>query len=266
MARAVARSSLSGVEQKLLEVTQMGEANMNRVRQGNWSRNLEMASIIDVRTRPSRACEVAVVEESATPFGAAGSKMDRVPKWKRSIRFWKALWLGALLSFVCGFAFADGGSGAPKADSVAKEAGTCPSKDFNVFFDVFSKRADLQRKYTRVPLEYGKLNVDLIGTPKEAQAFKREIVKSFEKIPAYNAKDGGVFPSELEMKEDELKVEVITSANSKTGKVAHPELIVTGPNNATAVLFVPDTGFRIYYRFKMTLGCWFLFGISDRST
>ena len=33
----------------------------------------------------------------------------------------------------------------------------------------------------------------------------------------------------------------------------------------TAVIYVPDTGFQIYFRFRKIGRCWFLFRIDDKS-
>jgi hypothetical protein len=193
-------------------------------------------------------------------FGNARSNMDRIRKYKRRTRPWKWLWLGALLSFACSFAFAetpDGRLAIAQISSAAKESSACPSTDFTAFFNMFSERADLQRRYTRLPLEFGVLDTDLL--------FKKRKIRKFVEIPQYRPRNGAIISTLAERQAEELEIRLTTSKSARPPKGYDPEDTVTNSNNATATVFDPETGFRVHYRFRMIGGCWFLIGISDRS-
>jgi hypothetical protein len=188
--------------------------------------------------------------------------MDRIGKCKRSTRPWKRLWLGALLSFACGLALAeipDGRSAIAQTSSTAKESSTCPSTDFTAFFNMFSERADLQRRYTRLPFEYGVLDQDLL-------VFKKRKIRKFEEIPQYMPKNGAIISPLAELQAEEFDIRLTTSKNPRPPKGYDPESTVTNSSNATATVFAPaGSGFQVHYRFRKIGGCWFLIGISDRS-
>src|SRR5262245_5597864 len=79
----------------------------------------------------------------------------------------RSVCLALLLSSIVGSAVAQTtSSGSSKVEAKAPPPLdiSCPSQDFRVFFRAFSERPDLQRKYTRLPLAYGVLDQDLIGT------------------------------------------------------------------------------------------------------
>ncbi|MEH2513949.1 hypothetical protein V1291_005303 [Nitrobacteraceae bacterium AZCC 1564] len=149
---------------------------------------------------------------------------------------------------------------ARSSPAVAQAGATCPSREFSAFFKAFSTRSDVQRSFTRFPLEYGKFNVDAIDTDEE---FKTRLIERFEGVPLLN--EGVIFPSKEERKKNRLHVKTITRGNSKHGPDADPESVINDSESATVTLFVPDTGFRIHYRFRRDSRCWFLYGISDRS-
>src|ERR1044072_340037 len=180
------------------------------------------------------------------------------------------LWLGMLLSFACGSALAESRiepAAKPHVSGKAKESIACPSQDFTAFFRVFSMRADVQRKYTRLPLEYGVVDMD---AETDDGSFKTRAIAKFEDIPQYRPVNGAIFPTAAEMEEDsgegKLEVRIATKKNSASGKNAPPETIITRSDRATASLYLGETNFQVHYRFKKDAGCWFLFGISDRST
>jgi hypothetical protein len=149
------------------------------------------------------------------------------------------------------------------ASVISQANASCPSREFSAFFKVFSTRSDVQRKFTRFPLDYLRLDAELIGTDKEDQAFKTRLIERFEDIPLFNK--GVIFPDEKERKKNELRVEVTTRKNSHSSPDADPERVINDSESATATIFVPDTGFRIHFRFRRDSRCWFLYGISDRS-
>lgn len=149
--------------------------------------------------------------------------------------------------------------------NTAKESSGCPSTEFTAFFRAFSARADLHRKYTHLPLEYGVVDMD--GTAEEPGAvYRTKMIGKFEELPQYRPKSGAIFPSASELKAGRLRVAITTSKGPRPAKDHDPEDVVTDSDNATATLFLPETGFRVHYRFRRAAGCWFLFGISDRST
>jgi hypothetical protein len=126
---------------------------------------------------------------------------------------------------------------------------------------------ELQRRYTSLPLEFGLLDQELIGTDREEEAYKTRAIRKFEEIPSYRPETGAILPTEAELKQDGLQFAITTRANSSPRKDADPERRIVDPNLATATLRIAaGAGFRIHYRFRLTSGCWFLFGISDRST
>ena len=160
---------------------------------------------------------------------------------------------------------AEGGSAIPQSSNTAKESSACPSTEFTAFFRIFSQRADLQQRYTSFPLEYGVLDTNPVTNP-NGDYFKTRKVSKFNEIPQYRPKSGSIFPSKSEIRTGRLKVKLITSKGPKPGEDDDPEELVTDPDNATATVFLPETAFRVHYRFRRTAGCWFLFVISDRST
>jgi hypothetical protein len=163
------------------------------------------------------------------------------------------------------------------ADTVARPAtpnvraatgpSSCPSTDFAAFLHAFSQFPALQRRYTHFPLKFGLLDPDLVATDKEDHAFKTSMIGTFEKIPNYYPDSGTVFPTPTQMKEDGLETTIFTTKNSKTvkDKNAFPEEIINDPASVTVLVNLPDTGLVVFYRFRKTQGCWFLFAISDRS-
>jgi len=126
----------------------------------------------------------------------------------------------------------------------------------------FSSRADVQRQFTKLPLEYGQLDAGSISIEAE---YRRRTIQEFEKIPSFDIQSGGtIIPNERHrMKAHERLV-----VQTKKGEPEAPEY--PGERKArddmVAMLFIEDTGFHIYYRFQWTDGCWFLRAIHDKST
>jgi hypothetical protein len=130
----------------------------------------------------------------------------------------------------------------------------CPSQDFAEFVDAFAESADLQKQRTRIPLVYGRLNAELLGTERENEAFTRRRIKSFEKIPLLDPDDGGrIFFSKVKRTKNRLEMRIGATSDE-------PE------RATTATVFLPDTGFGLIYRFIKTDDCFTLIGIDDRST
>lgn len=146
---------------------------------------------------------------------------------------------------------------------VASDNHKCPSADFEGFLQAFSDSPVFQKRYTRLPLRFGAHDPDRIG---EENSFKTSVVKAFEKMPNYDPESGTIYPTSLRMKEGGFKTRITTIQNSRTGKNVFPEETITDPRDATVLVQLPDTGVIVFYRFRKTQGCWFLYAISDRST
>lgn len=173
----------------------------------------------------------------------------------------KWLWLAVLLSWACHPALAETGPAAKAGVGPSKESAACPSQDFTTFFRAFSVRAELQRKYTRLPFEYGVIDMDA-----DEIEFKTRMISKFEDIPQYRPENGAIFPTAAEIEADKLEIRITTKKNSVSGRNVPPEKIITSSDRATASLYLPETNFQVHYRFRRAAGCWFLFGLSDRST
>jgi hypothetical protein len=61
---------------------------------------------------------------------------------------------------------------------VGDERPACPSPDFSKFLHAFSNRADVQRQFTKLPLEYGQVATAAIGTEGE---YTRRTIQEFER-------------------------------------------------------------------------------------
>lgn len=147
----------------------------------------------------------------------------------------------------------------PSAETPSSSAATtakpaCPSQDFAEFVDAFAESADVQKQRTRIPLVYGRMNAELLGTAREDEAFSRRRIKSFEKIPLLDPDDGGrIFFSKVKRTKNRLEMQIGATSDE-------PE------RATTAIVFLPDTGFRLIYRFIKTEDCFTLIGIDDPST
>lgn len=136
----------------------------------------------------------------------------------------------------------------------------CPAQDFSKFLQVFSDSADVQRQFTRLPLEYGQVDVGSVGTPQE---YTLRMIGTFEKIPTFDRQNGGtIFPNKGKRTKERLFVRQVTGARED------PEFPEErrSPDDRVVRLFIPDTGFGIYFRFAKFEGCWFLRAIHDKST
>ena len=120
-----------------------------------------------------------------------------------------------------------------------------------MFIKSFSDSAKLQKAFTRLPLVYGQVDQELVGTGKPE--FSTRSIKSFQEIPLFDKADGGrILPSSAKLAKNGLKVEVVSEAREK-------------PSEKTAKLYAPDAGFHIFFKFRKVATCWFLFEIDDKS-
>jgi len=77
-------------------------------------------------------------------------------------------WLGTRLVAVPVLVLVGACAGGEPAQQIAyatKANVACPSQDFSKFMQAFSDSADLQRRFTSLPLEYGRLDTGALGTP-----------------------------------------------------------------------------------------------------
>ena len=149
---------------------------------------------------------------------------------------------------------------APDTPSLISEAHgatskpACPARDFRSFITAFAESEPIQRQYTRLPFVYGLLDLNLLGTDKEDNLFSRRLIRSFDAIPSRDPGDGyRIFPSKTKTEKAGLVITIGTAAEYLGSKT-----IVR--------LGLPDSSFRVFYRFIRADGCWSLIGIDDRST
>jgi hypothetical protein len=165
----------------------------------------------------------------------------------------------AVLFLLVGSAFAAPESAPPKVE-VPTPSIACPSQEFTKFLQTFSDSANVQRRFTRLPLEYGEVDLAFLGT---AQEYSRRMIGTFEKIPTFDRQNGGtIFPSKSKRTREHL---LIKELNGLREDPEYPEES-RSPDDAVVVLFIEDTGFHIYFRFARFEGCWFLHAIHDKST
>jgi hypothetical protein len=153
-----------------------------------------------------------------------------------------------------------GTGSAQQLAEATKASVACPSQDFSKFMQVFSDSADVQRRFTWLPLEYGQVDVGALGT---SQEYTRRMIGTFEKIPTLDRQSGGaIFPNKSKRTRGHLLMKEVT------GKPESPEYPEErrSPDDRVVMLSIADTGFHIYYRFTKSEGCWFLHAIHDKST
>jgi hypothetical protein len=142
-----------------------------------------------------------------------------------------------------------------------KASDACPSQDFSKFMQAFSDSADMQRRFTSLPLEYGQVDMESLGTDHEK--YNLRMIETFETIPTLDRRDGGtIFPRKSRRTKGRLLMRDVT------GEPERPEFPKErrSPEDRVAILYIDSTGFQIYYRFAKSEGCWFLRAIHDKST
>jgi hypothetical protein len=158
---------------------------------------------------------------------------------------------------------ADSGSSSVRSSGAAPQKLACPSLDFRKFFDAFAQEPSIQRRFTRFPLTYGKVEMLSPGDP-----FERRKIRAFEAVPTFSTKDGGsIFPSrKLRARENfEIQMKDGTDEDFENTEAEKGDVGVNS-SGVIVVLYEADTGFHIYYRFRRRLDCWYLVEIDDKST
>ena len=144
--------------------------------------------------------------------------------------------------------------GSPKANA------RCPAQDFGRFLDVFSDSPNLQRRFTRFPLEFGEV-IDP-GYAEPSREFSIRMIESYDKIPLFDRGDGGrIFPSRTKRNRGDL---VIVRERGMREKPEFPDER-DDPDDEVVLLFFGNTGFGVYFRFLRDGNCWFLQAIHDKS-
>jgi hypothetical protein len=81
------------------------------------------------------------------------------------------------------------------------EDAACPSRDFAAFLSTFSEQANVQRRFTLLPLKFREYDDDL--------KLKTRVISSFEAIPTFSAEFGGaVFGNSRQRRSQKLKIEI----------------------------------------------------------
>jgi hypothetical protein len=151
-------------------------------------------------------------------------------------------------------------SSTPVVGSVRKGDIVCPSMEFTVFFRAFQENRALQRKFTRIPLSFGKYIDDANHIANIV--FKK--VSSYEKIPMYIKATDNIMPDRAEMEPKKLEFRITTS-ESPVVDDGIPEVALDSPDKVNATLFLDDTCLSISYHFRRNGTCWFLVAILDSS-
>jgi hypothetical protein len=151
--------------------------------------------------------------------------------------------------------------GAPRQKAVTEERMACPSTDFAAFFHDFSEKSAVQKRFTRFPLMYGKVDLGSEGEP-----FLEEKIASYDKIPALNHDNGLIFPDDKERKVGELHFSITNGFTDDFRDAQAISDIGRNSDVVTVKLYADESGYQVYYRFRKERNCWFLVRIDDWST
>jgi hypothetical protein len=169
------------------------------------------------------------------------SRMIRVGRMPAPLLI-AALVLAALAQAVVNAAPAQA---APEAN-VTKPDVACPSQDFNEFLPAFSESADLQRRYTFLPLQYG----DYVTMP--GSAIKWRKIKKIEDIPYFNRETQLVFRNKDQRAEKNLDVNIEHRSDDRLN-----EVVIFGKGDGYFGYAV-----RYYFNFQKD-GCWHLYAVKN---
>ena len=171
--------------------------------------------------------------------------MSSDPAFRVSRRSWAIalLFLPALTP-----ALAEGIPSRPTPRSSATKLGpsklevACPSTVFDEFLSAFAENADLQQRYTRLPLQYGEY-ADLAGNRIE---WRR--IKKMKDIPQFVRETGLVFRSKSQRADKGLNLKIESGADERRRET---------------LIFQADGGYKIRYYFYLAEDCWYLYAIKD---
>lgn len=187
--------------------------------------------------------------------------------------------LAALVSLLATLSLIEAGQCAPRQKAVHRESAICPSTDFSAFFHDFSEKVIVQKIFTRFPLVYGKVDLLSLPSPGIGYPFRKEKINSYDKIQTLNHDNGLIFHDEKERTvdrplggelhfamKDGLTDDFRDGAMEDFRKASENFVIGRKSKVVTVVLYLNESGFQVYYRFKNERGCWFLIRIDDKST
>ena len=151
--------------------------------------------------------------------------------------------------------------------SAQKASAKCPSQDFGRFMDSFADSPNVQRRFTRLPLEYGQVIGQVVapvesGDPETAREFALQTIETFDKIPLYDRREGGrIFPSRSKRNREDLVI------LQERGMRENPEFPDErdSPDDDVVLMFTGSAGYGVYFRFSRSTSCWFLEAIHDKS-
>ena len=159
----------------------------------------------------------------------------------------------------------------PKSESskasAQKASAKCPSQDFGRFMDSFADSPNVQRRFTRLPLEYGQVIEQVVapvesGDPEQAREFALQTIEAFDKIPLFDRREGGrIFPSRSKRNREDLVI------LQERGMRENPEFPDErdSPDDDVVLMFTGSAGHGVYFRFSRSVNCWFLEAIHDKS-
>jgi hypothetical protein len=155
----------------------------------------------------------------------------------------------ALGLFAFGPALTDTATGAPANSPAgsATEKVTCPSQKFTDFLAAFSERADLQRRYTLLPLQYGQASEP--GGP-----IKWRKIKIIEEIPYFIAETQLLFRNSVQRSEKGLDVNIEPRPDPRLNEVVIFQKSQDGYDGYDGY------SVRYYFSFQMDR-CWYLYAI-----
>jgi hypothetical protein len=117
----------------------------------------------------------------------------------------------------------------------------CPSKDFDRFLPAFSERADIQTRYTHLPLQYGEY-ADISGN-----RIRWRRIRRMREIPQFIPETGMVLRSESQRADKGLSLSIENGDREQLREAA--------------MLF--EGGGDIRYHFTLMEDCWYLYAIKD---
>lgn len=152
------------------------------------------------------------------------------------MKYFRSLLLASVVA-VPGQPFAHELSGTQAVMHAKAPHSTCPSREFSAFLSMFSESVDIQRDFTRYPLERQHLD---LGTSPEPKPVVRSLQRNQVSFP--------VIPGAAERKLKSLSLRV---ENVDYGAVK-------------LLLVKADTDYQVVYLFRRD-SCWSLYRIEDWS-
>jgi hypothetical protein len=124
------------------------------------------------------------------------------------------------------------------AIKVTRDAVACPSQDFAAFLKAFSTSADVQRAFSRSPLQYDRVASHGGAEP---AILKHSVQRA---APGYYS---------------------MLSPPAQAKEMLEQKMTAQGRDVVVLVLSKPDTDYQVEYLFRRSAGCWQLQRISDHS-